>query len=164
MKLKRIEACHGKIKLVIEEEVWYSSQGLSEIWARLDVFEADIHINDYLLQSIEEAKVQALLQFLHFLDSLRGEQAAVVRIQEPILCVIPQPLQFIRRMFCNRHHVFRSGHQCFSLLPGHIATMFDLRSGPSGIFRAGILFRNVNAGYMVDSNRMDVCWICINHR
>ena len=62
MKLKRIEACHGKIKLVTEEKVWYSSQGLSEIWARLDVFEADIHINDYLLQSIEEAKVQALLQ------------------------------------------------------------------------------------------------------
>ena len=62
MKLKRIETSYGKIKLVIEEEVWYSSQGLSEIWARLDIYEEDTHVNDYLLQSIEEAKVQALLQ------------------------------------------------------------------------------------------------------
>jgi len=63
MTLKRIETYCEEIKLVIEEEVFYSSQGCPEIWARLDIYENGDHVNDYVLQSIELAKKQASLEF-----------------------------------------------------------------------------------------------------
>lgn len=63
MKLKRVKACSDGRKLTVEEEMFYSSQGLPEKWARLDIYENGTHVNDFLLQSFEIAKEQAQIKF-----------------------------------------------------------------------------------------------------
>jgi len=63
MELKKLEKRCGEIYLVIEEEILFD-QGIPVIWARLDIFEGGVHVNDYLLQGgVEEAKNQAKLEF-----------------------------------------------------------------------------------------------------
>jgi hypothetical protein len=62
MKLRRLEADYKKKKFLIEEEIFYASQGY-EVWSYLYVYENGINTYDYLVKTVDIAMQQSNIQY-----------------------------------------------------------------------------------------------------